>query len=124
QRVILFNTAAEKIFGCSAREVLGKPLDRLLPERFRDIHGSHLQMFAATGAIARSREFPGTLYGLRANGQEFPLEATISQVNVGGQKPYTATLRDVTERKQAEELARLYAQTREMDRLKTEFFAN
>jgi PAS domain S-box-containing protein len=124
QCVVLFNAAAENIFGCTGREVLGKPLDRFLPERFREVHRHHVHMFGATGATARSMQSPGTLYGLRANGQEFPLEATISQVTVGGQKLFTVILRDITERKHAEELERLYAQTTEMDRLKTEFFAN
>ena len=105
-------------------EVLGKPLDRFLPERFREVHRRHVQMFGATGSTARSMQSPGTLYGLRANGQEFPLEATISQVTVGGQKLFTVILRDITQRKHAEELEKLYAQTTEMDRLKTEFFAN
>ncbi len=124
QNVVLFNAAAEKIFRCSAWEVLGKPLDGFLPERFQDTHRRQIQLFAATGATARSMQSPGTLYGQRADGEEFPLEATISQVNVGGQKLCTVILRDITQRKQAEELARLYAQTQEMDRLKTEFFAN
>jgi C4-dicarboxylate-specific signal transduction histidine kinase len=46
---------------------------------------------------------PGTLYGLRANGEEFPLEATISQVTTGGERLYTVILRDITQRKQAEQ---------------------
>ncbi|HEX9111145.1 MAG TPA: PAS domain S-box protein [Terriglobales bacterium] len=124
QRVALFNAAAEKIFGCSASEVLGKPLDRFLPERFRAAHPSHVQTFGTTGKSARSMHSPATLYGRRANGEEFPLEATISQASISGQKLYTVILRDITQRKQAEELASLYAQSREMDRLKTEFFAD
>ena len=124
QHVVLFNTAAEKIFGCSASEVLGTPLDRFLPERFREVHRRHVGMFGATGTTARSMQSPGALYGLRSDGQEFPLEATISQVTVGGQKLFTVILRDITQRKHAEELERLYAQTTEMDRLKSEFFAN
>ena len=124
QRVVLFNAAAEKIFGCSASEVIGKPLDRFLPERFRASHRSDIQTFGATGKSARSMHAPATIYGQRANGEEFPLEATISQASISGQKLYTVILRDITQRKQAEELARLYAQSREMDRLKTEFFAN
>jgi PAS domain S-box-containing protein len=124
QRVILFNTAAENIFGCSAREVLGKPLDRFLPERVRKLHHRYVQVFGASASNARSMQPQKTLYGVRANGQEFPLEATISKVTVDGQKLFTVILRDVTERKHAEELERLYARTREMDRVKTEFFAN
>ena len=123
QCVILFNTAAEKIFGCSAAEVLGKPLDRFLPERLRD---STVTIYKCSrpGPHRPLMQPRGTLYGLRANGQEFPLEATISQVTVAGQKLFTVILRDVTERKHAEALEGLYAQTKEMDRVKTEFFAN
>lgn len=124
QRVVLFNNAAENIFGCSASEVMGEPLDRFLPERFREVHRDHIQTFGATGSTARSMQSPGTLYGLRTNGQEFPLEATISQVTVGGQKLFTVILRDITQRKHTEELEKLYAQTTETDRVKTEFFAN
>ncbi len=124
QRVLLFNAAAENIFGCSASEVIGEPLGRFLPERFRAIHRSHIQTFGTTATSARSMHSPATLHGQRANGEEFPLEATISQASIAGQKLYTVILRDITQRKQAEELARLYAQTTELDRLKTEFFAN
>jgi signal transduction histidine kinase/DNA-binding response OmpR family regulator len=65
-----------------------------------------------------------TLYGLRASGEEFPVEATVSRVDVGGQKLLTVILRDISQRRQSEETARLYAQAKELDRLKTEFFAN
>ena len=124
QRVVLFNAAAEKIFGCPASEALGKPLDRFLPERFRQIHRRHIHTFETTGVSIRSMHSPGTLTGQRANGEEFPLEATISHAKIHGQKLLTVILRDLTQRRQAEELARLYAEAKELDRLKTEFIAN
>jgi PAS domain S-box-containing protein len=124
QRVVLFNAAAEKIFGCPAAEVIGQPIDRFIPERSRGDHGRHVQKFGATGATARSMYSPATLYGVRAGGEEFPIEATISQATTGGKQLYTVILRDITHKKQAEELAALYAKSMELDRLKTEFFAN
>ncbi len=124
QRVVLFNAAAEQIFGCAAAAAIGKPLDGFIPERFVPIHRQHIQTFGTTGETARSMQSLKPLYGQRANGEEFPLEATISHASPGGQKLYTVILRDLTHRKQSEETARLYAQAQEMDRLKTEFFAN
>jgi PAS domain S-box-containing protein len=124
QRVVLFNAAAETIFGCTAPEIIGKPIDRFLPARFRGVHGSHIREFGATGKTSRSMSSPGTLYGVRANGEEFPIEATISHAATGGERLYTVILRDVTQKKQAEEVAALYEQSKELDRLKTEFFAN
>jgi PAS domain S-box-containing protein len=104
--VIVFNQAAEKVFGCSVREAIGKPLDRFIPARFREAHSQHIQRFSQSGGTARSIVFPGLLSGMRANGEEFPIEATISQVRVAGRKLYTVILRDVTERKLAEETLR------------------
>jgi PAS domain S-box-containing protein len=124
QCVVLFNAAAETIFGCPASEVLGKPIDRFLPERFRGVHGSHIRQFGTTGKTSRSMSSPGALYGVRANGEEFPIEATISHATTGGRRLYTVILRDVTQKKQAEEVSALYEQSKELDRLKTEFFAN
>jgi PAS domain S-box-containing protein len=123
-RVVLFNAAAETIFRCPAADVIGRPLDRLLPERFQEGHRSHVKRFAATGVTSRSMRSPGTLYGRRANGEEFPLEATISHAKIGGQTLLTVILRDLTERKQVEELARLYAKSKELDQLRTEFIYN
>jgi PAS domain S-box-containing protein len=103
QRVIVFNAAAERIFGCPAAEAMGSSLDRFIPTRFRDVHRRHIHNFGETGTTARSMYSPGTLYGVRATGQEFPIEATISQVEAAGQKLYTVILRDITLRKQSEE---------------------
>ena len=124
QQVVLFNTAAEKIFGCPAAEALGQPLDRFIPERLRHAHRRHMDTFATTGVSSRSMHSPGELAGVRATGEEFPLEATISQAKIGGHNLLTVVLRDLTERKRAEELARLYTQSEERDLHKTEFIYN
>jgi PAS domain S-box-containing protein len=102
QRIVGFNAAAEKVFGCPKSEALGHPIDRFIPERLRDIHRQHVRNFGATQVTTRSMYSPGTLQGLRANGDEFPLEASISQVTAGGQKLYTVILRDITVRKRTE----------------------
>jgi len=106
QRIMLFNAAAEKIFGRSSAEMLGQPLDRLIPERFRATHAAHIQTFGRTHVTRRRMGNLGAIYGLRANGEEFPLEASISQTEVNGQKLFTVILRDITERKRVEEALR------------------
>ena len=103
ERVVLFNASAEKIFRCAAAEVIGKPLERFLPERFRAAHSRHVKAFGDSGVTTRTMQSPARIHGLRANGEEFPCEATISQATRGGQKLYTVILRDITERKVAEE---------------------
>ncbi len=102
QRIVVFNAAAEKAFCCSKWEALGHPIDRFIPERFREVHRSHIGDFVGTGTSSRSMQSPGTLYGLRANGEEFPLEATISQVTAKDSKLCTVILRDITLRKRTE----------------------
>lgn len=123
-RVLVFNAAAEKIFCCTASEVIGKPLDRFLPERFRAGHASQVKAFGGSGVTTRSMHSPAMIYGQRTNGEEFPCEATISQANAGGQKLYTVILRDISERKKAQQLAELYTQHKLLDELKTKFFSN
>jgi PAS domain S-box-containing protein len=122
--VVLFNAAAEKIFGCPAAAALGEPLDRFIPVRYRESHRAHVHAYAATGVSARSMHSPRVLSGLRATGEEFPIEATISQATLAGQKLLTVILRDLTERKKAEELAQLYTQAKQRDEFKTNFIYN
>jgi PAS domain S-box-containing protein len=104
QRILLFNGAAEKMFGCEASEVLGHSLDRLIPERFRAAHAGHIHRFGETGVTTRGMGAMGQLWGLRTDGTEFPIEASISQTEAGGRKLFTVILRDITERKQADEV--------------------
>lgn len=102
QRIVMFNHAAEQMFHCPASEAQGQPLDRFIPERFRQAHRQHIEDFGHTGVTTRNMSRPGTLWGLRGDGEEFPIEATISQVEAGGQKLFTVILRDITERTEAE----------------------
>jgi PAS domain S-box-containing protein len=103
QRVVLFNAAAEKMFGCPSDEVLGQSLERFLPQRFRAQHAQHIQRFGKTGVTNRAMGALGALWAVRANGEEFQIEASISQVETGGKKLFTVILRNITERKRAEE---------------------
>jgi PAS domain S-box-containing protein len=103
QRVVLFNRAAERMFGCAAVEALGEPLDRFIPARLRAAHRDHVRAFGATGATSRAMGKLKDLTALRADGQEFPIEASISQTAVGGAKLFTVIVRDITERKAAAE---------------------
>jgi two-component system sensor kinase FixL len=103
QRIIMFNKAAEKMFGLPAGKALGLRLGRLIPKRFRHAHAQHVHGFERTGVTARQMGQLGEIHGLRANGEKFPVEASISQVEVGGRKTFTAILRDITERKRAEQ---------------------
>lgn len=86
QRIVLFNRAAEQMFACTVGDVIGRPLDRFIPARHRTEHRRHIEGFGRTGVTSRSMWRPGTLTGLRANGEEFPIEATISQIETDGQK--------------------------------------
>lgn len=103
QRIILFNNAAERMFLFPAEDAIGQQLDRFIPERFRDAHKQHVRGFGETHVTRRSMGALGGLYGLRADGEEFPIEASISQIESDGQKLYTVILRDISERKRAEE---------------------
>ena len=102
QRILLFNPAAERLFGCRAAEMLDQPLDRLIPERFRAAHVEHFHTFGQTNVTRRMMGELGVIYGRRADGEEFPIEAAISQVEVGGRKLFTVILRDITKRRRAE----------------------
>ncbi|MBI4751425.1 MAG: PAS domain S-box protein [Acidobacteria bacterium] len=101
-RIIMFNRAAEAMFLCSTTEALGQPLDTFIPERFRTLHARLVHTFAQSEVGFRKMSNPRIIYGLRTNGEEFPLEATISQTTVNGRKQLTVILRDISYRQQSE----------------------
>src|SRR5690606_12404748 len=103
QRITLFNEGAEAIFGYSQKEALGAPLAMLIPERYRAVHLGHVDRFAAgRGDTRRAGERGPALIGLRKSGEEFPAEASISRLDVGGTRLLNVVLRDVTEQRRRE----------------------
>jgi PAS domain S-box-containing protein len=115
QHIVLFNRAAEQVFKTRRAEALGSPLDRFLPARFRAAHRGHIEQFGSTGVTSRRMGDVTTLWALRADGEEFPIEASISQAGDLGQRFFTVILRDITLRKQAEdELKRQQQELREI----------
>ncbi|MEG4205403.1 PAS domain S-box protein [Microcoleus sp. Pol7_A1] len=102
QRITLFNQGAEKIFGYQTEEVLGQPLSLLLPEQFRNAHQQHIQQFAQFCIAGRMGE-RGEIWGRRQDGTQFPAEASISRLEIGDETVFTVILRDISDRKQAEE---------------------
>jgi two-component system, NarL family, sensor histidine kinase UhpB len=106
QTVVIFNPMAERVFGVSAMEAIGAPLSRFIPERFRGAHAKHVEQFGVTGVSERQMGRQRVLYGLRASGEEFPIEASISQIREGGGKLYTVMLRDITARLRGEDALR------------------
>lgn len=108
QRILLYNQGAAQIFGYSADEVLGKPLEILLPERYREAHREQIRGFGDEVVSARLKHQRGQICGRRKSGEIFPAEASISKLDIEGEgRTYTVVLRDVTERvRAAQELAR------------------
>jgi PAS domain S-box-containing protein len=102
QRIIVFNPAAEKMFGYARADILGSSLSKLLPQRFRTAHDAQLRAFGASGSSSRRMGGLGSVMAMRADGTEFPAEASISQFDLGQGICYTAIVRDITERMRTE----------------------
>lgn len=98
QNIIVFNAAAEKMFGYACADILGHPLGHLLPQRFRSEHAAQIRAFGTTGSSSRRMGLLGSVIAMRADGSEFPAEASISHFKVGAHRYWLAILRDITER--------------------------
>jgi PAS domain S-box-containing protein len=123
QRIVLFNRAAARMFGVPPQEALGSGLERFLPQRYRAAHRLHVAMFATEGITSRRMGWAREVTGLRSNGEEFPMEASISRIGHGSTMLLAMTARDVSRLRQAEvaQLARMAAEA--ASRAKTELLA-
>lgn len=112
QHITLFNEGAESIFGYSKAEIIGTPLDTLIPERFRANHREHVKMFVGGGRETSHRMGArrAAIFGRRKNGEEFPTDAAISKLEIGGERVLTVSLRDISEEKRVENEERLLAE--------------
>jgi two-component system sensor histidine kinase/response regulator len=106
QRITMVNAAACAMFGRTEAELLGLHLDQLMPERYRAAHAAAVRHFTADRATTRRMGGASIVYGLRADGTEFPAEASISHLEIDGEALLTVILRDVTQRKAAEDRIR------------------
>jgi two-component system, sensor histidine kinase PdtaS len=114
QRIILFNQGAERIFGYQRDEILGKSLNTLLPARFIEAHRHHIEEFAASPVAARTMAERREIFGRRKGGIDFPAEASISKAKVEDGWLFTVILRDVTQRKIADEAIRASLREKEV----------
>ncbi|MEG5041372.1 MULTISPECIES: PAS domain S-box protein [unclassified Microcoleus] len=102
QRITLFNQGAEKMFGYKMEDILGEPLNLLLPEQFRDAHPQHIKQFAQSSTRARRMGERGEILARRQDGTQFSAEASISRLEMGDETVLTVILRDISDRKQVE----------------------
>jgi two-component system, cell cycle sensor histidine kinase and response regulator CckA len=103
QHILLFNPAAEKMFRCSLAEALGQEFSQFIAPQHRAPHKEQIIEFAQSGLASRRIGIVGELSGRRSTGEEFPLEASISQCLVQKKQLLTLILRDSSERRRAED---------------------
>jgi PAS domain S-box-containing protein len=111
QHIVHFNQGAEQIFGYPAKEIIGRHLSLLLPARYREVHDQHIERFARAPEGARRMGERREIFGLRADGTEFPAEASISKLVAPDGILFTVVLRDITDRKRADEDERFMAES-------------
>ena len=118
QRIRFFNQAAERMFGYASAAIIGQFLDCLIPIQYRNEHQRHVDQFGKTGSSARRMGGEKLLVGLRSDGSQFPIEASISRAEVAGSVTYSAFVRDISERAKAQsQLAAAHAEIKDWARV-------
>lgn len=109
-RIVFFNSAAERMFGYSAAEVLGRPFETLLPDGWRERHRQDLARLAHSRDHGRPLGGDGRIMVLRRDGVEVPAEGSIARARRDGRWTYTMILRDIRERDRRAESQRILAE--------------
>ena len=124
-RVVIFSAGAEAVFGYAAHEIVGGPIERLMPERFRGDHGKHVARFAAGPSDSLQMAQRRPIRGLRKDGVEIPIEASLARIVAGGETLFTTIVRDLTERYETEvSLVEARERAEQANRAKSIFLAN
>ena len=108
-RIVLFNPSAEKMFGCTASEAIGGSIERIIPERLHEVHRRHMNNFVHGAQSVRRMGESMEIIGVRADGVEFPVEASISRMTHAGEPLYSVILSDITLRKNRDEQLKFLA---------------
>lgn len=121
--ITFVNTQAEELFGYRREELLGRPVEMLIPERYRQGHPAHRRDYTRAPRTRPMGAGNVPLYGLRKDGRELPVEISLSPFDMGHGMETITTIRDVSERVRVEAERASLAQTREALRLRDEFLA-
>ncbi len=123
QRIVVFNRAASGIFRIDPAAAIGMPLSRFIPPRLQQRHAAHVDDFAKTGTTNRRMGAMHVLHGVRADGEEFPIEAAISRLGDGDDALMTVVLRDVSDARRAAAAVEAQRAAEAASRAKTEFLS-
>lgn len=102
----LANSHAEKVFGCSRRQLMGSKIEMLVPERYRSAHAAHVDRFRNNPLPRPMAGGRSRLYGRRADGNEFPIDISLNPIAIDGMKMTLAAIRDMTTRQHVEDRLR------------------
>jgi len=100
QNIKLFNEAAQSMFGYNEVDIIGQPLTKILPEKFRDKHHGYIDGFKRAQVDSRPMQTRAPVQGRRKDGSEFPIEVSISKIRISDNVEYTAVVRDISEKSQ------------------------
>ena len=124
-RIKLFNSGAERIFNYKSNEVIGQPIDMLIPDRFRVAHSAHMRAFSNSNQPSRLMSDRRDITALRKDGTEFPAEGSVFKLDLDEGQLFAVILRDITEHRRHERELRAAKEVAELaNRAKSEFLAN
>ena len=123
QRILVFNSAAASVFRIDAAKVIGQSLDTFIPTRFKASHVAHVSAYAEGGAASGNATTAGCLTGMRSDGTEFPMEASVSRTGQGDEVQMTVVLRDVTGAREAEQMRLAAGRFEAANLAKTQFLS-